>query len=227
MNEQMEAPVDTRGAVIATEILCHSIVDESRNSFDTWGLGLEVQVVDFLSGYTVPGRLESFTPGEVTVLLNEPVSEQRTVSVQLNSFAFEGETLYCGVRQSGYEVHISIDDADQAGLRRSPRFPVNFSGQLFAAHASPVPTTIVDISRDGLGIEVPVQLEPGQPIGVSTGSVFVFATVRHCRPAPQGLFRAGVEMHHLFEMPSKPAAEPAGTGILRKVWGKRFFQGAH
>jgi len=74
---------------------------------------------------------------------------------------------------------------------------------------------------------VPVQLESGQPSGVNTGSVFVFATLRHCRPAPQRVFRAGVEMHHLFEGPSKPAAEPVGTGILRKVWGKRFSQGAH
>lgn len=227
MNEQMEVLVDAPSAFIAAEILDQPIADEPRNSFDTWALGLEVQVVDFLSGYTVPGRLESFTPGEVTVMLNEPVSEQRTVSVQLNSFVFEGETLYCGARPSGYEAHISINDAGTTGLRRSPRFPVNFPGHLFAAHSGALPVTIVDISRDGLGVEVPVQLEPGQPIGVDTGSVFVFATVRHCRSATRGLFRAGAEMHHLFEMPSKPAAEPAGTGILRKVWSKRFSQGPH
>ena len=227
MNEQMELSVDAPGAAVAAEILYQPVADEFRNSCDAWALGLEVQVVDFLSGYTVPGRLESFTPGEVTVMLNEPVSEHRIVSVQLNSFVFEGETLYCGVRQSGYEAHISIDDAGKTGLRRSPRFPVNFAGHLFAAHAGRAPITIVDISRDGLGLDVPVQLEVGQPIGVSTESVFVFATVRHCRHAPQGLFRAGVEMHHLFEMPAKPAAEPAGSGILRKVWGKRFSQGAH
>lgn len=200
-----------------------ALVGEPANSSDQWALGLEVRVIDFLSGYTLPAVLESFTPGEVTVTLNEPMSEHRLVSVQMNSFVFEGETLFCAPRERGYEAHITINDAGARGMRRSPRFPVNFAGQLFSTQADGVAITIVDISRDGLGLELPLPLESGQPIAISTGSVFIFAVVRHCRPAPQGLFRAGVEMHHLFETPVKPAAaEPSGTGLLRKVWGKRF-----
>jgi len=225
VNELMERSENAAGAVIAIEMADAPFAGEPGNLSDQWALGLGVQVVDFLSGYTVPGVLESFTPGEVTVMLKEPMSEQRLVSVQLNSFVFEGETLYCGPRNGGYEAHISINDAGHTGMRRSPRFPVNFAGQLFPAEAGGAAITIVDISRDGLGIELPMPLESGQPIAIRTGSVFIFAVVRHCRPAPQGLFRAGVEMHHLFEMPVKPAAEPSGTGILRKVWGKHFSSG--
>jgi hypothetical protein len=224
MNELMEVPEYAADAVIATETEYSPNVEAPLSSSDQWALGLQVRVVDFLSGYTVSGVLEGFTPGEVTVMLGEPMSEQRTVSIELNSFVFEGETLYCGAKQGGYEIHISINDVGRTGMRRSPRFPVSFPGHLFSARANAVAITIVDISREGLGVEVPVQLDPGQPIAISTGSVFVFAVVRHCRPAPRGLFRAGVEMHHLFEMPAKPAEEQTGSGILRKVWGRRFSQ---
>lgn len=60
-----------------------------KDSHD-WAFGLEVQVVDFLSGHTVSGALEGFTPGEVTISLSEMISEQREVRVQLNSFVFGG-----------------------------------------------------------------------------------------------------------------------------------------
>ena len=227
MNELLEQRDYAADPFIETQLIEPPVTEEPRISSDQWALRLEVQVVDFLSGYTIPGVLESFTPGEVTVMLTEPLSEQRTVSVRFNSFVFEGETLYCGARPGGYEAHISISDAGQNGMRRSPRFPVNFPSQLFSAQASAVSITIVDISRDGLGVDVPVALDPGQPIAISTGSVFVFAIVRHCRPVPHGLFRAGVEMHHLFEIPAQAAAVPAGTDILRKVWGKHFSTRTH
>src|ERR1700733_13050809 len=89
-----------------------AMMDDSAGSLCTYKpLDLEVQVVDFLSSYTVRGVLEGFTPGEVTILVGEPVDEQRMVTVRLNSFSFEGQTLYCGPRADQFEVHISIDDA--------------------------------------------------------------------------------------------------------------------
>jgi hypothetical protein len=44
----------------------------------------------------------------------------------------------------------------------------------FEIHTSPKPIRIVDISRDGLGIELPVPLETDQPIGIECGSVLCF-----------------------------------------------------
>src|ERR1700744_4646200 len=119
-------------------------------------LNLDVRVVDFLSSYTVRGVLEGFTPGEVTISTGEPVDEQRMVTVQLSSFSFEGHTLYCRPRGDRFEVHISVDDVEANGLRRAPRFPVKLSAELFLPLAEPVAVTIVDISSDGLGIELPV-----------------------------------------------------------------------
>lgn len=186
-----------------------------------WKLGLEVQVIDFLSGYTIPGILEGFTPGEVTVSLPEKVSEQRAVMVHVNSFMFGGETLYCRPSESGYEAHITIDDVLESGLRRVPRFPLRLAAQLFPPYGVPLGITIVDVSGDGLGIESPVPLETGQPIAIASGSVFVFATVGHCRNVRENLFRAGVEMQHLFERPCDQAPDEPRTGLLGRVFGKR------
>ena len=116
-------------------------------------LQLEVQVVDFLSNYTVRGLLEGFTPGEVTILLNEPIDEQRMVSVRLNSFTFEGHTLYCRPRQNQFESHVSIDDIGENGLRRAPRFPVDLPASSFFHRQNPLPLQSSTFRALGLGIE--------------------------------------------------------------------------
>jgi hypothetical protein len=198
-----------------------STEDVHPNVPQRWPLELAVKVVDFLSSYTVHGVLEDFTPGEATILLNEEVSEQRQVTVEINSFLFEGHTLYCRPRQDQFEAHISIDDVEANGLRRAPRFPVKLPGQLFHSRLEPVAITIVDISSDGLGIELPLSVETGQPIAVASGSVLAFAIVRHCRQLSEGIFRAGAEMHHLFQKNIEPPKGSPSSNFLQKVLGKR------
>jgi hypothetical protein len=209
----VEQPDDSAGVGTTEEVL--------DTVSPRWPLELEVQVIDFLSSYTVRGILEDFTPGEVRILLNEPVSEQRAVTVDMKSFMFEGHTLYCQPRQDQFEAHISIDDIEVNGLRRTPRFPVKIAAQLFCPRTEPVAITIVDISSEGLGIELPLSVEIGQPIAVASGPVLAFAIVRHCRQLSEGVFRAGAEMHHLFEKNIEPLKDNARSGFLQKVLGKR------
>jgi hypothetical protein len=186
-----------------------------------WSLGLEVQVVDFLSGYAVSGILEGFTPGEVTVSLPEMVSEHRVVEVRWNSFVFEGETLYCQPKQGRYEAHITIDDVEETGLRKVRCFPVRLAAQMFTAHAGPANITIVEISDESLGIELPAPVETGQPIAIVSGTVFVFAVMDGCREIGEGLFRACAQMQHLFERPLEALLEEPSCGIIGRVFGKR------
>ena len=188
----------------------------------SWSFNLNVNVVDFLSGYRVAGVLEAFTPGEVVVTFGEPLSEQRAVSVHISSFVFEGQILYCQLRGDRYEAHITIDDAGETGLRKAPRFPVKLPARLFPPHLSPVDITIVDLSSDGLGFESPLSLETGQSIAVASDSVFVFAIVRHCRPLSDGLFRAGVQIQHLFEKAVDVPVTLTGSRFLGTVWGNAF-----
>jgi hypothetical protein len=197
--------------------------DLPQDSSHIWNVELEVpvHVVDRLSGYTIPGVLQAFTPGEVMVSLRESLSEQRDVGVRLNSFSFEGQILCCLSKQTHYEAHITIDDVEEMGMRRAPRFPVKVPAQLFPAHGGPVDIIIVDISSEGLGIESPQSLQMGQTLALASESVFVFAIVRHCRKLSNGVFRAGVEMQHLFEKSAEVAAVEIRSGFLGRVWGRR------
>jgi hypothetical protein len=146
------------------------------------------------------------------------MSEQREVRVHLNSFVFDGETLYCQLKDGRYEAHITID-VEETGLRSARRFPVRLPARMFPPHGSPVDIAIVDISGDGLGIELPVPVEVGQPI--ANGSAFVFAVVAHCRPVAEGVFRAGVEMQHVFERCAEVPVAESRSGLLGRVFGKR------
>jgi hypothetical protein len=208
-----EAPVTEAAA--ATEV--ENILPISQDKL----MQIEVRVVDVLSNYTVPGALVYFTPGEVVVLLNEAMDDQRTVAVHWNPFSFEGQILYCQPYQDKYEVHISIDDTAGSGLRREPRFPVMIPAELMRPDGVPVPVTIRDISRHGMGLELPFALEIGLPIALASGPAFVFAVVRYCRPLGNGAFRTGVEMLHLFE-PKRPATEPAPRSFLGDLWDRWF-----
>jgi hypothetical protein len=203
-----------------------NIITETANvaldeNSQEWALRMEIQVVDFLSGYTVTGILEGFTPGEVTVLLPEVVTEQRAVTVHFDSFVFGGEVLYCRPKREGFEAHITIDDVEATGLRRSPRFPLRLPAQMFVPDADPVNVMISDVSCEGLGIELPMEVQFGQPIALVSGSVSIFGSVRYCCRTGQSGFRAGVEIQHLFERTAEaPSEEPRG-GLLGKVFGKR------
>jgi hypothetical protein len=219
LNEEMHTLNEATGSEVALELADPPGLEETSNSSRHWDFAVEVRVVDLLSGYAVGGILEGFTPGEVTISLTERVSEQRTVAVHLDCFSFIGETLCCQPRLSQFEVHISIDDTAKTGLRRAPRFPVGIPGRMFRSFAILAEIMIVDISRDGLGIESPVPLEAGQPIAIATESVFVFAGVRYCRQVGEALFRAGCEMHHLFERPARPPADPVRSSLLKKIGG--------
>ncbi len=222
--KQPEYPPSPSGASEAGSLA--SAADSLVAAFEQWPLALNVRVVDFLSNYTIRGELVSFTPGEVAILLDEPVPEQRAVAVHIHTFVFEGQTLYCRPMQARYEAHVSINDVDGSGIRRAPRFPVNLPARLFLSDDNPVAIRILDISRDGLGIESPVPVDTGQAIALECGPVFVFAVVRHQRQLSDGLFRAGAEMHHLFEKNVDLLAEAPRLTLLERVWGRRSPQGA-
>ena len=186
-------------------------------------LSLYVKIVDLLSDYTVSGTLLGFTPGEVAILVDEPLSEQRDVAVRLDPFSFGGHILYCRPRGNQFEAHVSIDDLQGTGLRRNPRFPVMVPAEVLLRDQDPVAIIIRDLSRDGMGIESPIPLKAGQPIAIVCGPAFLFAIVRHCQQLPAGRFRAGLEMHHLFERPAPPLAEPSHPGaeptrLAKWVW---------
>jgi hypothetical protein len=87
-----------KAAPLETEAGIHRPIPSSA-------LHIRVNVVDVLSNYAVAGQLVGSTPGEVAILVAEPMLEQRTVDVELSSFKFTGHTLYCRQRKGQYETH--------------------------------------------------------------------------------------------------------------------------
>lgn len=82
--------------------------------------------------------------------------------------------------------------------------------------------TIVDVSDDGLGIELPVAVEMAQSIAIRQWIGLGFAVIRHCGQVSGGRFHVGVEMQHLFQRTAEPPIEETRAGLLDKVLGKRL-----
>jgi hypothetical protein len=199
----------TEGADTASNPLARGLHLEARLKAPTWEVGL-------------PGILQDFTPGEVILLLDDRVTEHTPVTVQLHTYSFEGEVLYCRPRGSGYEAHVSIDDADFMGLRRAPRFPVSLAARVFVSISdTPVDARIFDISGAGLGIEGPLALPVQASIAVESDENIAFGVVRHCRELSAGRFRAGVELHHIIKKDPDLEKAAAESGWMNKL-GARF-----
>lgn len=126
-------------------------------------LSVPVMVVDVLSNYTVPGVLAGFTPGEVAIRVREALSEERIVAVQLKSFSFEGQVLYCQSSGAELEAHVSINDVDRTGLRKTPRFPVTVPAS--CCHRMDRPLRLPSATSLAMAWELsrPVRWKPAKP----------------------------------------------------------------
>ena len=53
---------------------------------------------------------------------------------------------------------------------------------------------VADVSRNGVGLELPAPLCPGSRVMVSWSRTCVFGDVRHCSKKSDGLFFAGIRI---------------------------------
>lgn len=178
---------------------------EARVTAPTWEIGLSAVVQDF-------------TPGEVILLLDDQIAAGTRVTVQLNTSSFAGDILFCSPSGSHFEAHVSFDDVDQTGLRRTPRFPVNIPARIFSsAIEGPLEGRIVDISGEGLGMELPAPLPKECNIAVQSEENTALGVVRHCRELPSGLFRTGVQLHHIVKKDPDLEKASAESGWMNKL----------
>jgi hypothetical protein len=138
--------------------------------------------------------------------------------VQLNTCSFPGEILYCSPRGSSYEAHVSFDDVDEMGLRRTPRFPVNLPARAFSISIdAPQECRIIDVSGEGLGIQLPAPLPIQSNIAVQSEGNIALGVVSHCRETSPGLFRAGVQLHHIVRKDLALEKAIAKSGWMNKL----------
>jgi hypothetical protein len=162
--------------------------------------------------------VQDFTPGEVILLLDDQIAAGTRVTVQLDNSSFVGDILFCSPSGSGYEAHVSFDDVDATGLRRTPRFPVSIPARIFcSASDAPLEGKIVDVSGEGLGIELTSPLPMQANIAVQSEENTALGVVRHCRELSPGLFRAGVQLHHIIRKDPDLQKASAESGWMNKL----------
>jgi hypothetical protein len=182
------------------------------------GMNLAVSVMPFLSEVSIAGVIQDFTPGEVSVLLEEFVPVGHSVAVKFRNATFHGEVLYSHPKEGRYQTNIRIMDSAETGLRSTPRFSVKLSAQVFARNSSaPIPATIIDISGAGLGLELPFPLSVGEPVAVESEVNIAFGVVRHCREHVKNIFRAGVQLHHVIQKTDNTFGSCRTSGLFAKI----------
>lgn len=182
---------------------------EARVTSHTWEIGLSAVVHDF-------------TPGEVILLVDDKIAAGTHVTIQLDNCSFTGDILFCEPSAARWEAHVSFDDVDATGLRRTPRFPVKIPARVFSsAIDAPLDGTIVDVSGEGLGIELPASLPMMANIAIQSEENTALGVVRHCRELGVGVFRTGVQLHHIVRKDPDLEKASAESGWMNKL-GVRF-----
>jgi hypothetical protein len=211
------SPEKTEGQQPATEQSSPSTPDRAAR-----GLQMEARVTAATWEIGLAAVLQDFTPGEVILILDDKIASGTHVTIQMNTCSFDGVILYCQPSDSRWEAHVSFDDVDATGLRRTPRFPVSIPARVFS-NASNVPLegTIIDVSGEGLGIELAVAVPLQSSIAVQSEENTALGVVRHCRELSSGLFRVGVLLHHIVRKDADLEKASAESGWMNKL-GARF-----
>lgn len=215
--EKIEASEKTEGPQPATEN-----PQPTTQEAPTRGLRMEARVTSTTWEIGLSAVVQDFTPGEVILLTDDQIAEGTHVTIQLNTCSFDGVILFCSPSGSHFETHVSFDDVDATGLRRTPRFPVSIPARIFSsAIEAPMEGKIVDISGEGLGMELPGPLPKQSNIVVQSEENTALGVVRHCRELSAGLFRAGIHLHHIVRKDPDLEKASAESGWMNKL-GVRF-----
>jgi hypothetical protein len=164
------------------------------------GLRLEAWVTSPTWEVEFGGVLQDFTPGEVTLMLKERIALGMHATIRVGDLCFNGEILSCNPKGKLWETHVSFDDVDETGLRRTPRFPVRIPARAhIRGNEKPIEGVIHDISGEGLGIDLEKAVPLNGIIAVQSDEGIALGEVRHCRELSNGAFRVGVRFHHVMK----------------------------
>jgi len=140
------------------------------------------------------------------------------VTVKFKDAMFQGEVLYCEPKEGHFQTNVRFRDSGESGLRRTPRFTVKLSAEVFSPNSSDsLRATITDISGNGIGLDVPMPLAVGGPIIVESEMNTAFGIVRYCGERSGSIYHAGVELHHVIEKTNDVIASNGIQGPYAKL----------
>jgi len=91
---------------------------------------------------------------------------------------------------------------DDREMRREPRFHTHDRGVLQALAPLSMDRSavrILDISKNGLGLLLPISLDPGTVVQVRFGQIIALGEVRYCRPF-EDQFQAGIRLQNVTDL---------------------------
>jgi len=152
----------------------------------------------------VNGFIESFVPGEVSLFVDCSLPSDGPITVEFNGACLEGEILSSLTFAGGSRTNILVYDSEESGRRRNPRFPVVLPARVYpAGSGEAIKGTIVDISQDGLGLELTAALAIDSMVAIESETCTTFGLVRHCRRTAGIQFRIGISMVYVMRKKSK------------------------
>ena len=168
-------------------------------------LGVKIQLRVPGSDYPFEGIIEHFFGGEASILLEHRFQKETRVRIEFDGFHFDGEVLSCQPKGDLFDIHVVLADQDEAGVRRDPRYVVNLDGRIYApGSVDPIDARLIDISREGIGIECGSPLTVGHMVAVESQLNLAFGVVRHCRQLSSGACRAGLQVHAVITKDTIP-----------------------
>lgn len=182
------------------------------------GLSLPLEIVSPALRQPVPGMLQDMVAGAALVAVQHSIPVGTRVDARFNGCQFSGEIGYCRPVDGAFEIHVMLSDSDGSGMRRWPRFPMDLPARVTApGRSASIQARVVDVSRDGLGMELADAVAVGQTIAIEIPQGTVFGVVRHCRTSGAGGYRAGVEMSQVYSRALAPEAPAGKNRFLQKL----------
>jgi hypothetical protein len=143
-------------------------------------------------------RIKRVIPGEVHFLSTEPVAMHSPAEAEFDQGCrVVGKIVGCLKTGDNYLLSFHCDDSER---RREQRFPVNQPGWLFTSlepDATQIAVLLRDVSRNGVGLDVPDLLALRSSVILKTDECLVFGTVQYCEPFQFG-FKAGIHIDETF-----------------------------
>jgi len=143
-------------------------------------------------------QIKRVIPGEVHFLAGEPVLQGSVAEAEFDE-GCRVKGRIAGCLKTGGQYLLSFH-CDRSERRQEQRFAVNQPGWLLPSLQPDAPQVAVrlrDVSRNGVGVDVPDLLPMQSAVVLKTTECFIFGTVQYCTPDEFG-FKTGIRIDEIF-----------------------------
>ena len=188
---------------------------EHQGAPSPFGRGIGVLIKT--SNLKLVGIIQEIKTQALSIAVKQPLKVGSSVSVEFGSECRNGGIISCRQTGSTYETCVVMENRKAADRRVDERFPVTQEVRILAdSLGSQTNALVVDLSRQGMGLEIPTPLKLKETVAIETASNEAFGIVRHCKELPGGNYHAGVEIFNV--MPKEPGESSRKPSVLERLF---------